>query len=413
MAASTSRRRGFPPSGWPPSSSSPSDAWVSRPDGPGPRSWGSLALLVVPRSRSAATSTRSATSSASSAAAASVSPCGCRPPVAGHPDRRRRRHPPGHGGAGPVRRAVAGADLQRVAAGVGRAQERANIEANLVTKRADVAVAQASSSPGCWAWQRRERRHQGGGHRRPQLVPDQLKGPSARSTFLAFLARRQHRGPHDGPRQSGQGGVINQLENSRRSTTPTTRRWPAPQAGVEPTLNAGLVALGVDFVKFPDPRGSRSSTARSWPGSFIDDNYLLGEIGAKNVTTNLSIIHLDRLLASTLPKETAKVPTDLLDGRAGEKLVDEVFVAGKTPAEQGVFDKRNHLPGHRRSSPRATTTGSRRPLWRSRSRQRHRQHPGRPLPQAVLRGPGLGRSGPWPWPPPPAAGWGRRCASWP
>jgi PAS domain S-box-containing protein len=224
-----------------------------------------------------------------------------------------------------------------------RAQERANIEATLVTKRADVAVSQASfiakvlglAGAGRDAVKAEDTVQLNG-------FLDQLKGAFSQVDFLAFfgptgniVGRTTDIGAHD-----SKGAVIQQIENSPTLHEAYSSSLASPQAGIEPTLNAGLVALGVDFVKFPDERGVQKVYGTIVAGFFIDDNYLAGQIG-KNTTTNLSIITSIRLLASTLSKETAKVPTDLLDGKAGEKLLDEVFVARKSPAEKGVFDKRN------------------------------------------------------------------------
>ncbi|HEU5447492.1 MAG TPA: ATP-binding protein, partial [Acidimicrobiia bacterium] len=117
------------------------------------------------------------------------------------------------------------------------------------------------------------------------------------------------------------------------------------QAGVEPTLNAGLVALGVDFVKFPDERGAPKVYGTIVAGFFINSNYLGDRIlrpdGSRDASTNLSLLTSIRVLATTLDQEKAKVPTDLLDGSEGEKLIDEVFVTGRSPAEKGSFDQRN------------------------------------------------------------------------
>ncbi|MDQ1487525.1 MAG: hypothetical protein QOJ23_39 [Actinomycetota bacterium] len=222
-----------------------------------------------------------------------------------------------------------------------RAQERAQIEANLVTKRADVAVGQASfiskvlglAEVGKNAVKTEDTVTLNG-------FLDQLKGAFSQVDFLAFLGPTGHVVARTTDLDN-RGGVISQLEDSPTIHDAYSSSLASPQAGVEPTLNAGLVALGVDFVKFPDDRGVQKVYGTIVAGFFIDDNYLKGEIGDRIKTTNLSIVTSIRLLATTLPKETAKVPTDLLDGRAGEKLVDDVFVAGRSPAEKGVFDKRN------------------------------------------------------------------------
>ena len=166
----------------------------------------------------------------------------------------------------------------------------------------------------------------------------QLKSLYSQVDFLAFL------GP-DGKivavtHLDNPAAILGGLEESATVRGAYESTLASAQAGVEPTLNAGLVALGVDFVKFNDDRGVPKVYGTIVAGFFIDQKYL-GDRIDRDRTINLSLLTSIRVLASTLPANTAKVPTDLLDGSAGEKLVDEVFVAGKSPAEKGVFDDRN------------------------------------------------------------------------
>jgi PAS domain S-box-containing protein len=239
-----------------------------------------------------------------------------------------------------------------------RAQERANIEANLVTKRADVAVGQASfiskvlglADLGKNAVKTEDTVAL-------NTFLDQLKSLYSQVDFLAFLGPTGHVVARTTDLDN-RGGVISQLEDSPTIHDAYSSTLASPQAGVEPTLNAGLVALGVDFVKFPDERGVQKVYGTIVAGFFIDNNYLLGEIGDRVKTTNLSIVTSIRLLATTLPKDSAKVPTDLLDGKSGEKLIDDVFVAGKSPAEKGVFDKRNTFLAIAPIKPKANGTGT-------------------------------------------------------
>jgi PAS domain S-box-containing protein len=222
-----------------------------------------------------------------------------------------------------------------------RAHERANIEANLVVKRADVALGQATfiskvlslADIGRAAIKAEDPATLNG-------FLNQLKSLYSQVDFLAFL------GP-DGQLvgrtdlDSKKAGVLRQLEDSPTVHDAYNSSLSFPSAGVEPTLNAGLVALGVDFVKFPDERGVQKVYGTIVAGFFIDPDYLRGEIARGDTSTNLSIISSIRLLASTLPPEVAKEPTDLLDGHQGEKLVNDVFSAGRSPAEKGSFNKRN------------------------------------------------------------------------
>ncbi|HVW31145.1 MAG TPA: histidine kinase dimerization/phospho-acceptor domain-containing protein, partial [Acidimicrobiia bacterium] len=222
-----------------------------------------------------------------------------------------------------------------------RARERANIEANLVVKRADVAVGQASfiakvlglADVGKNAVKSQDTVVLDG-------FLDQLKSLYSQVDFLAFLGPTGQLVARTTDLDN-KGGVISQLQDSPTIRDAYASTLASPQAGVEPSLNAGLVALGVDFVKFPDDRGVAKVYGTIVAGFFLDNNYLEGEIGNGNSNTNLSIITSIRLLASSLPNSVAQGPTDLLDGKAGEKLLDQVFTAGKSPAEKGRFDKRN------------------------------------------------------------------------
>jgi PAS domain S-box-containing protein len=221
-----------------------------------------------------------------------------------------------------------------------RAKERATIEAGLVSKRADVALSQASfiakvlslADVGQKAIKAED----------PVAIDaflNQLKSLYSQVDFLAFL------GPNGDlvgrtdldPKKAG---AFVTVVNSATVHDAYTSSLAFPAAGVEPTLNAGLVALGVDFVRFPDQRGVQQVYGSIVAGFFIDNGYLTNELASdKNI--NLSIISSIRLLATTLPTQAAQEPTDLLDGHQGEALVNDVFSAGKSPAEKGRFDKRN------------------------------------------------------------------------
>jgi PAS domain S-box-containing protein len=220
-----------------------------------------------------------------------------------------------------------------------RAQERANIEAGLVVKRADVALGQASFISKVLSLPDEGKK----AIRSEDTVLingflNQLKSLYSQVDFLAFLGPTGHLVARTD--LDSRSAVLAQLEDSPTVRDAYSSTLASPQAGVEPTLNAGLVALGVDFVKFADERGVQKVYGTIVAGFFLDPNYLKDEIG-KDSSINLSILTSIRLLATTLPAATAKEPTDLLDGKQGEKLVNDVFVAGKSPAEKGVFDKRN------------------------------------------------------------------------
>ncbi|HEV3365457.1 MAG TPA: hypothetical protein VG795_15210, partial [Acidimicrobiia bacterium] len=225
-----------------------------------------------------------------------------------------------------------------------RAEERAKVEANLVEERGDVAVSQASfiaavlglADRGQLAIKTRDAAA-------ISSFLEQLKTLYSQVDFLAFL------GP-DGKivavtKLQNPAAILGGLEESPTVKGAYDSTLRSAQAGIEPTLNAGLVALGVDFVKFPDERGVQTTHGTIVAGFFINNNYLGDRItrpdGRRDPRTNLSLLTSIRVLATTLDPEKASVPTDMLDGRAGEKLVDEVFETGKSPSEKGLFDKRN------------------------------------------------------------------------
>jgi PAS domain S-box-containing protein len=228
-----------------------------------------------------------------------------------------------------------------------RAKERAKIEATLVEKRADVAVGQASFIAKVLSLPKEGQdaiRNQDADVIRGFL--NQLRSLYSQVDFLAFLNTNgevvaattvEKRGADGTP--VGQ-GILFQLGESPTVKEAYQSSLASPASGVEPTLNAGLVALGVDFVKFPDERGQQKVYGTIVAGFFLDKQYLVDQIATdKNI--NLTILTPIRILASTLPPNDAKVPTDLLDGSRGEHLIDDVFVAGKSPAETGRFNKRN------------------------------------------------------------------------
>src|SRR5205823_8736454 len=130
---------------------------------------------------------------------------------------------------------------------------------------------------------------------------------------------------------SSKRGILQQLQNSPTVRAAYNPSLAFPSAGVEPTINAGLVALGVDFVKFNDDRGVPKVYGTIVAGFFIDKPYLQNQIGQTDTSTNMSIVTSIRLLASTLPANVAQRPTNLLDGRQGEKIVDQVFTLVRSP----------------------------------------------------------------------------------
>lgn len=222
-----------------------------------------------------------------------------------------------------------------------RAKERANIEANLVVKRADVALGQASFISKVLSLPdegQKAIRNEDSTVVRGFL--NQLRALYSQVDFLAYLDPQGRLVATTGVAGDVGQSAIAQLEESATVRGAYQSTLASPTAGVEQTLNAGLVALGVDFVKFPDERGQQKIYGTIVAGFFLDRKYLGDQIEGYT-SINLSIITPIRVLATTLPPDAATVPTDLLDGREGEHLIEEIFTNGKSPAEQGVFDQRN------------------------------------------------------------------------
>jgi hypothetical protein len=161
-----------------------------------------------------------------------------------------------------------------------RAEARAKIEANLVEKRSDTAVSQASfiasvlrlAPAGATAIKAQDTAVIGS-------FLEQLRSAFSQVDFLAFL------GP-DGKivsatRLENPAAILGGLEESPTVKGAYNSSLASAQAGVEPTLNSGLVALGVDFVKFPDERGVQKVYGTIVAGFFIDNNYLADAIPAR------------------------------------------------------------------------------------------------------------------------------------
>jgi PAS domain S-box-containing protein len=220
-----------------------------------------------------------------------------------------------------------------------RAKERANIEANLVVKRAEVALGQASFISKVLSLPREGR--DAIKAQDPILIGGyltQLRTLYSQVDFLAFL---NPSGELVSATQVQKGNsVLQQLGESPTVQDAYNSTLASPASGVEPTLDAGLVALGVDFVRFPDDRGQPTIFGTIVAGFFLDGGYLQGQTG-RDTSINLSLVTPIRVLATTLAPTIAEVPTDLLDGASGEQLIEDVFVDGQAPAEKGIFDGRN------------------------------------------------------------------------
>jgi PAS domain S-box-containing protein len=214
-----------------------------------------------------------------------------------------------------------------------RAAERAKIEADLIAQKSNDALAQASfisrvlqvAPPGQEAIQREDAIAVG-------KFLTLLKSLYSQIDFLAFL-NPSGRLVAATPIEKGQ-AVLATLAGAPSVQASFRERLPA--GAVEPTLDAGLVALGSDRIMFNDERGEPKVYGAVVAGFFLDRDYLNQRIGDDKKTA-VSIVTATRLLASTLPQTEAKTAVDLADGKQGRRLISDVFVAGRRPRLQANF----------------------------------------------------------------------------
>lgn len=217
-----------------------------------------------------------------------------------------------------------------------RAAERAEIEAGLIAQKSNEAASQASfianvfrlSPPGQEAIQRED----------PIAIGeflDGLRSLYSQVDFLAFFNPDRKLVAASTPGEKG-ASVLDQLSDSPTVGEAYEESLPSAAAGVEPTLDAGLVALAAGNVVLKDERGEPKTYGVVVAGSFLDATYLGGRTD-RDDTTALSIVTNLRLLASTIPLSKADVPVELFDGKKGTELLDEMFVFGKRPEGRATF----------------------------------------------------------------------------
>jgi hypothetical protein len=213
-----------------------------------------------------------------------------------------------------------------------RAAERAKIEADLIAQKSNDALAQASfisrvlqvAPPGQEAIQREDAIAVG-------KFLTLLKSLYSQIDFLAFL-NPSGRLVAATPIEKGQ-AVLATLAGAPSVQASFRERLPA--GALEPTLDAGLVALGSDRIMFNDERGEPKVYGAVVAGFFLDRDYLNERIGDDRI--DLSIVTANSLLASTLPQTEAKSSVDLADDKQGRRLIHAVFVAGRRPQLQADF----------------------------------------------------------------------------
>ena len=225
-----------------------------------------------------------------------------------------------------------------------RASDRARIEAGLINDKSDDALNQAAfivnvlrfSPDGIAAIQR----HDGDAIGR---YLNALKTAYRQVEFLAFFDAEKNLVASSTTTETGP-TVLGQLGNSR-TVQDAFLDTPSAAGGVEPTLNNGLVALGVQRVEAPDERGVEGFYGAVVAGFFLDEGYLATRLttdraagGAGAGATNLSIVaDGNRVLATTFRPGAVKGSFDLLDGGAGRALMESVFRDGREPQGQGEF----------------------------------------------------------------------------
>jgi PAS domain S-box-containing protein len=222
---------------------------------------------------------------------------------------------------------------------VTRAAERAEIEAELIAQKSNDAASQASfianvfrlSPPSAKEAITRED---------PIAIGEFLNGLRSlysQVDFLAFLNPSRKLVAATSPGESAAGAsVLDQLSSSPTVADAYEESLPSAAAGVEQTLDAGLVALAADDVVLNDERGEPKVYGVVVAGSFLDAGYLTART-ERDPSIALSIVTNLRLLASSRGDSEADLPVDLFDGGRGTKLIDQVFVSGRRPEGRSQF----------------------------------------------------------------------------
>lgn len=223
-----------------------------------------------------------------------------------------------------------------------RASDRARVEAGLVAEKSNLAVAQADFIAKVFQLsplgQEAIKRDDGDAIR---AFLEGLQQRYSQVDFLAFFnANRELRG--SALRNPESKLVLAQLRTSQVVAEAFKSSLASVAGGVEPTLDKGLAALGVQIVQFADDRGISTKWGAIVAGFFVEKDDLVARLDrGERENTNLSIVVDNTVLATTFDRGELKGSVDLLDGPDGRKLIATVLGRGKATARQGEFNQKD------------------------------------------------------------------------
>ncbi|MGH9035165.1 MAG: hypothetical protein ACRD0O_05320, partial [Acidimicrobiia bacterium] len=221
-----------------------------------------------------------------------------------------------------------------------RASDRARVEAGLVDEKRNQAINQASFIANVFklAPAGRDAIKSNDGDQ-IRVFLEALQQTYSAVDFLAFFdANRELRG--SALRNPDFRLVLAQL----RTSDVVSGSFDVADAtgGVEPTLDQGLAAHGVQTGDFPDDRGVTTKWGAVVAGFFVgNDDLALRLDRGERENTDLSILVDNAVLATTLDPGQLKESVDLLDGPTGKQLIETVLGRGQATARQGEFNQRD------------------------------------------------------------------------
>jgi PAS domain S-box-containing protein len=224
---------------------------------------------------------------------------------------------------------------------IGKASDRARVEAGLVDEKSNQAITQANFIANVFKLSPdgRDAIKTNDGERIRAFL-EVLQTTYSQVDFLAFFdASRELRG--SALRNPDFRLVLAQLRTSQ--VVAGAFESDVVAGGVEPTLDQGLAALGIQSVEFPDDRGVLTKWGAVVAGFFVGNDDLATRLdrGERDNTDLSIVVDSDTVLATTFDQGELKGSFDLLDGPAGRRLIEAVLGGGKAAARQGEFNHRD------------------------------------------------------------------------
>jgi PAS domain S-box-containing protein len=223
-----------------------------------------------------------------------------------------------------------------------RASDRARVEAGLVEEKANLALSQASFiakvfqlAPAAQDAIKRDDVDQ------IRTFLEALQGNYTEVDFLAYFnSQKQLRAS---AKRGDYNLVLAQMQTSRVVEEAFQSSLASPAGTVEPTLDQGLAALGIQVIQFPDDRGIQTKWGAVVAGFFVGNDDLLERLDKpERENTNLSIVvDSDTVLATTFPQGELKGSFSLLDGPSGRRLIETVLGRGQATARQGELNSKD------------------------------------------------------------------------